>query len=264
MNHEFSRPSICHNEKLGQLLSVPVNNLRRASDGGINIWLFNQLYYNKHGNHHQPPPYLTTTNPTNNITSNSEASSPKNAAASQDEDSNNIQLDNLKIYSEEGNGGVNSNNEEDENEIEQENRLRAYRSSFKQRGSITSGLPILSVTSSSGLPLNSKQIGSQSSEDEEANASYSGGSSNSMKYQRRSSKSRHEPYLDNSPNNSINLNTNLGYGINSVTNIGKTSPPYRTRQREQSFSGSNSQDRFNSSIHRGSEPNPFDLISANM
>ena len=230
-------------------MSVPVNSTRRASDGGSNISLFNQLYYNKQNNHS----YL------NNQNNNSEENSPKNNN-NPDDDSYNIELDNLKIYSEETNA-VNSNDDE-ENDVEHENKLRAYRSSFKQRGSITSGIPIFSVTSTNGgtTPLNSKQIGSQSSDEDETSI-YSGGSNNPMKYQRRTSKSRHEPYLDNNSGGLINLNTNTGYG---GSHIGKTSPPYRTRQREQSFSGMNTHERFNGNIHRGSEPNPFDLIAANM
>ena len=214
--------------------------MRRASDGGSNISLFNQYYFNKQNN--PSSAYM------NNKSSHSEQGSPKNPT--NEDDSCHIELDNLNI---EGN----SNEDEETNEAENENNLRAYRSSFRQRGSITSGIPIFSVTSPS---LSSKQLGSQSSEDEDTNT-FSGGSNSSMKYQRKSSKSRHEPYLDNSSNSggSINLNANATYCMN----IGKTSPPYRTRQREPSFSGTNPE-RFNSSIHRGSEPNPFDLILANM
>ena len=229
---------------------MPVNSTRRASDGGSNISLFNQLYYNKQNNHSSPNKQINN--------NNSEENSPKNN--NQDDDSYSIELDNLKIYSEEINAA--NSNEDDENELENENKLRAYRSSFKQRGSITSGIPIFSVTSTTGgtTPLNSKQIGSQSSEEEDANM-YSSGTNNSMKYQRRTSKSRHEPYLDNNSSASINLNANTSYG---GSHIGKTSPPYRTRQREQSFNGTNTHERFNGNVHRGSEPNPFDLIAANM
>jgi hypothetical protein len=227
---------------------VPVNNTRRASDGGSNISLFNQLYYNKQNNHS----YI------NSNGNNSDENSPKNSS-NPDDDSYNIELDNLNIYSEEKNAA--NSNEDDENEVENENKLRAYRSSFKQRGSITSGIPVFSVTSTTGgtTSLNSKQLGSQSSDEEDSNIYSGGGINNSMKYQRRTSKSRHEPYLDN--NVGCSLNTSASYG---GTHIGKTSPPYRTRQREQSFSGTNNLERFNGNIHRGSEPNPFDLIAANM
>lgn len=96
--------------------------------------------------------------------------------------------------------------------------------------------------------------GSQSSEDEEPLNPYNG--PNSMKFQRRSSKSRHEPYLDSSA---------IGPASSNYAHISnQSSPPYRSRQRE-SFSGGGgtSNERYSNRSHRGSEPNPLELIFAN-
>jgi hypothetical protein len=75
-----------------------------------------------------------------------------------------------------------------------------------------------------------------------------------MKFQRRSSKSRHEPYLDGSA---------IGPASSNYAHVSnQSSPPYRSRQRE-SFSGGTSNERYSNRAHRGSEPNPLELIFAN-
>jgi serine/threonine protein kinase len=292
LNHHNLKPQ--RKNRYSQLLSVPANNTRRASDGGSNISLFNHIYYNKLNSNSTYDNNPTNDN-NNNNTNSTEASN-----MLENEDSCSIEFDGLNIYNtaEDVSSSCNLNkncNEDDENEIENDVSFQAYRSSFKQRGSITSGIPIFSVTSTSGgtIPLNTKKLGgpaagvragSHSSEDEDLNA-YSGGSGSncSMKYQRKSSKSRHEPYMDNlsvcvsgsggGVGGSINLNLS---GSSSPGNangscISKTSPTFHTRQREQSLSGKSNQERAirtNSYsggiiIHRGSEPSSFDLINAN-
>lgn len=210
-----------HNSNL--LLSLPVSNGRRASDGGSNISLFNQFYSLKNGYH--------LANRRNNPNCDSIRSSFTNEDSYNHEDE--AELNNIAPDDKD-----NSNDDEIDNDANYPPTSKI----FQSRGSITSGIPIFSVTSAQGNT--NTTLGSQSSGEDEEVSPYNG--SNSMKFQRRSSKSRHEPYMDNS---------SVGYVSN------QSSPPYRSRQRE-SFSGTNNE-RFSNRAHRGSEPNALDLIFAN-
>jgi hypothetical protein len=222
-----------------------IQNGRRASDGGSNISLFSQFYSLKNINP-QLNPNINTDHPSN--------------------DNENFEINNYI------------------------NNLNLSQS----RGSIKSGMPIFSSSSSSS-PNSGNNISplvasanssnnSHSSEDEEtSNGSSNNNNSNNptnffsnnngIKYQRKSIKSRHEPYMDLSPN-STSLNSNfLTTHCHQPSGI-----VFRTRPREKSFSGTNST-TFNMSStnmstnnsnsyvfgrsHRGSEPNPLELIMAN-
>jgi len=134
---------------------------------------------------------------------------------------------------------------------------------YQSRGSITSGIPVFSastqLTESSRPESPNNQINNSnspnfSSEDDDSNLK---DSNNVMKCQRKSSRSRHEPYIESVGSSSL-----------SKSSYGRPVSPFSIRKREQSFSGSNSpsvhnfSDSFNR-MHRGSEPNQFDVIYAN-
>ena len=226
-----------------------VQNGRRASDGGSNISLFSQFYSLKNIN-----PQLYPNN---------------NADHHHHHHQNNNDNENYEI-----NNFINNLN------------------LSQSRGSIKSGMPIFSSSSSSSSPNSGNNISplvasahssnnSHSSEDEEtsngsscnSNNNNNGnnffGSNNGIKYQRKSIKSRHEPYMDLSPN-SPSLNSNF-----LTTHCHQPSGVmFRTRPREKSFSGTNANMNTNNNnsnnnscyfgrSHRGSEPSPLELIMAN-
>ena len=126
---------------------------------------------------------------------------------------------------------------------------------YQSRGSITSGIPIFSTSTQlaeSSRPespslINNSSSACLSSEDDEMNLN----SNNVMKLQRKTSRTRHEPYTE--------------LGSNNLAKNCRPVSPFTSRKREQSFSGSNSpslhnfSDSFNKT-HRGSEPNQLDLI----
>jgi hypothetical protein len=97
-------------------------------------------------------------------------------------------------------------------------------------------------------------------------ASAANASSQSIRYHKKNSRNRHEPYMDTS--GALSLSANLSSLFNQ-----QGSPPFKARHRELSFSGTNSTsmnqqqtsvDRYNIRNHRGSEPNPLELIYANL
>lgn len=175
----------CLPENDSNLLQTPFAS-RRASDGGSNIVLFNQIY----------------------ASNNFDESLPNNSRPPEITESNNLSSVSVKHLS---------------------------------RGSITSGIPIFpsslqlspSTTSSDSQNLNS-------SEDEDIC------SNNIMRYQRKNSRSRHEPYMD-AASGSVNL---LGTS--------------NTRARK-SFSGSNSPPMHPNlvDLYSRKQTDPLELIYAN-
>ena len=142
-----------------------------------------------------------------------------------------------------------NSNEPNNNEPTNDNGPSNPPISYQSRGSITSGMPVVS----NGQSTSSSYATCVSSEDEESGVS----SCNAMKYQRKT-RSRHEPYLASSEKSSAPVQAGA---------LSQTSPNYRSRQREQSFSGTNSPtqhmlDRYNGKSQRRSEPNALDLIYA--
>lgn len=223
-------------------LQPPINNGRRASDGGSNISLFNQFYSLRNN---------TILNSNNSFLTDQEFS---DGAVESGDNNYSDSCTNLDL-----------------------NKSSNMNESFRHpRGSITSGIPIFT-----NLTLHSSGQATytpQSSEEEEDNVqlNYNNNnnnsnclsSNNSMRCQRRSSiKARHEPYMDSSTQNAASLQTSTF--------------PYLSRPRdmEQSFSGSSSnvtyvspsaneklfanKTHLRSRMHRASEPNQFDVLFAN-
>ena len=148
----------------------------------------------------------------------------------------------------------NNSDESNNNDSMAENGQSNPPVSFQSRGSITSGIPIFPAVQQPPSP-NPGYAAGASSEDEDANMS----TSSAIKYQRKM-RSRHEPYTAEKSSSS---------GSGSLSSApSQTSPTYKMRQREQSFSGTNSPpqhylERYNGRTHRRSEPNALDLIYAN-
>ena len=125
-----------HNSShIGQLLSLPINNGRRASDGGSNISLFNQFYSLKSG--------FNLASRRNNANCDSIRSSytnedslnrsPNAASCNHDDESNQIELNGLNIVSDEKDNG---DDEIDNNDVSYPPTSKI----FQSRGSITSGI----------------------------------------------------------------------------------------------------------------------------
>lgn len=243
------------------------NKGRRASDGGSNISLFQiyslkNAYLNNSITNNKPNfnnNYINNNASNNNINNNTNCNSNSNLNNNNNNNSN----------TEENN--YNTNEDTEQISIHQP-PINIYQS----RGSITSGIPIFhSASSNSNINTTTLAVSntgtvltSQSSEDEDVLINNNSGindgcsSNTSMKYQRKASRSRHEPYVTDIGSSNNNL---------SVNSINSTIQPYnRVRPREQSFSGTNSSpvsqnfsERYNNRCHRGSEPNQVDLIFAN-
>lgn len=232
---------------IGPYLSPPIFCGRRASDGGTNISLFNQYYS------------TSSHRKNSNNGSNSQASSSGNGNGEDENLEENASTGCMKINDEEEeNRDVNENSNHSE-----ESELSRMSLSNKPRGSITSGVPISSLKSqlsSNNSSSSFNQIAHQSSEDEDGsangplNASQTQNphcSNSNLIIHRKTNRNRIEPYMENCSNGA-----SIQSGLSS----------FRIRHREQSFSGSNSSPMYqntNGPLHRGSEPNQFELIFAN-
>ncbi len=263
-----------------QHINAHNTNGRRASDGGSNISLFNQYYtlknlYNNNNacgttalmHNVQNKHVISRTVLNSNESINEIKSSLRNGNLSES-NSNDDSFQQAQFQLTNQSNELSQNGQNELSDMSAQIPPSQFPPNmFKSRGSITSGIPIISNSSNNMSAQMS--MASQSSEDEESqvtstsqmnlNNSYTSQQQSCMKSQRRTSRSRHEPY-----------DTTAGGGgitCGLLLNPNQTSPPYRSttrREREQSFGGcSYQQSGADFSIHRTSEPNPLDLIYAN-
>ncbi len=239
---------------------------RRASDGGSNISLFSQYYTLK------------------NAFLNNLGGANYNAANNCGESST-----------------IRTTYKEKSSELDQQTGSSSFLHQanpnfYKPRGSITSGIPIFSQ-------LSNQQHQSSEEDEENSSSQLSHGQQNlhnfqlpqqqqqqhlhQMKYQRKNSKSRHEPYLLDALSNTQSSNLlshsplpNSNNNNNLLVNNSHNNTNGRTRQRELSISGTGSNNNNNNSLsgryanfnnnvnfmqHRDSEPsNQLELILAHM
>ena len=233
----------------------PVSQLvngRRASDGGSNISLFNQFYSLK--------------NPFAAVVAAVAAQQSINGSQSIETSNsfNNNSVTNLMTSTGMAVEDSSSNSSGDSSQQQQFQNFM-----YKPRGSITSGMPVV-------YPNNNNHHSSGEDEENENQAVAATNLSFGGKFhsQRKSSKSRHEPYLleqthqqsSISPSSSFLNNNNNSYNNNNTNNLGSGG-----RSRGASFSSSSFHvfpllQHQQQLQHRGSESaaGQIELISANM
>jgi hypothetical protein len=276
------------------------HNIRRASDGGSNISLFSQFYSLK-------SPFLLNNNTNQLADGSSSRLQESNASFTENYSSNN---NDTSAATTEESSETCSNGEC--GSLQPQMPMSFY----KPRGSITSGIPIINLQLSNNQSAGSNNHSSEEEEEpatltnsntennssSNSNSNYfygDRGTNGNMKYQRKNSKTRHEPYLDalssyaqtSTPTSQFNLNGGNGGKISpagsmtSFRNIAPTSAIGATtgsmiRQRKQSYGDTNSTlasfaagsmnaEHYASTgrafVHRASEPvNQLELICAHM
>jgi hypothetical protein len=147
----------------------------------------------------------------------------------------------------------------------------------KPRGSITSGIPISSLKSqlspstcigspnAAGNIFVGQSLAYQANEEEDTANKFNIGTNNSGGIFNTNL------ILHRLTNTAARNNRNEPYMDSKISNLNnKSQVQFRTRHREQSFSGTNSSpmfqtinESFNDPAHRSSVPNQFDLINAN-
>jgi hypothetical protein len=135
-HHHHHHHHHTNSSHIGQLLSLPINNGRRASDGGSNISLFNQFYSLKSG--FNLASRRTNANYCDSIRSSftnedSLNRSPNANSCSHDDESSQIELNGLNIVSDEKDNG---DDEIDNSDVSYPPTSKI----FQSRGSITSGI----------------------------------------------------------------------------------------------------------------------------